>query len=313
MKFRILVTGSSGFVGSSVVSALAEDGHYVRAASRRPYKSVNECRVDWVQLPDLRNEVDWNPFVADMDFVIHLAANAHRDLSDTDEYLAVNLSATMNLAHACRRQMVKRLIFASSIGAQTGPIANHIVTEADEPRPMTAYDRAKLAAEEAIKYSAVPYTILRPVVVYGPGAKANIASLMRISAFPLPLPLGAFKNQRSLLAIDNLVQAVRFCIASPETTNQTYIVCDREPISLADMFATLRRAAGKPPLLVSVPPFVFKGIISLVGKSALWDRMAGELVASSEKLQRAGWFPPIETRAGLSAMMKATLTFDRAG
>jgi nucleoside-diphosphate-sugar epimerase len=312
MKFRILVTGSSGFVGSSVVSALAEDGHYVRAASRRPNKRANECGVEWVQLPDLRNEVDWNPFVADMDFVIHLAANAHRNLSDTDEYLAVNLFGTINLAHACRRQMVKRLIFASSIGAQTGPIADHIVTEADEPRPTTAYDRAKLAAEEAIKCSAVPYTILRPVIIYGPGAKANIASLMRISTFPLPLPLGAFKNQRSLLAIDNLVQAVRFCIESPETVNQTYIVCDREPISLADMVATLRKAAGRPPLLISVPPFVVKNIIRLVGRSALWDRMAGELVASSAKLQGAGWLPPIETKAGLSAMMKATLTFDRA-
>jgi nucleoside-diphosphate-sugar epimerase len=312
MKFRILVTGSSGFVGSSVVSALAKDGHYVRAASRRPNKKANECGVEWVQLPDLRNEVDWNPFAADMDFVVHLAANAHRNLSDTDEYLAVNLFATMNLAHACRRQMVKRLIFASSIAAQTGPIADHIVTEADEPRPTTAYDRAKLAAEEAIKCSAAPYTILRPVIIYGPGAKANIASLMRISTLPLPLPLGAFKNQRSLLAIDNLVQAVRFCLASPETVNQTYIVCDREPISLADMVATLRRAAGRPPRLISVPPFVLKNIISLVGRSALWDRMAGELVASSAKLQGAGWLPPIETKAGLSAMMKATLTFDRA-
>ncbi|UPJ51996.1 NAD-dependent epimerase/dehydratase family protein [Bradyrhizobium sp. 200] len=312
MKFRILVTGSSGFVGSSVVSALAEDGHYVRAASRRPDKRVNE-RVEWVQLPDLRNEIDWNPFVADMDFVIHLAANAHRNLQDTDEYLAVNLFSTMNLAHTCRRQTVKRLIFASSIGAQTGPIADHIVTEADEPRPMTAYDRAKLAAEEAIKCSAVPHTILRPVVVYGPGAKANIASLMRISAFPLPLPLGAFKNQRSLLALDNLVQAVRFCIANPETINQTYIVCDREPISLADMIATLRRAAGKSPMLISVPPFVFKSMVSLAGRSALWDRMGGELVASSAKLQGAGWSPPIETRAGLGAMMKATLACDRVG
>jgi nucleoside-diphosphate-sugar epimerase len=306
MKFRILVTGSSGFVGSSVVSALAEDGHYVRAASRRPDNRANERRIEWVQLPDLRNEIDWNPFVADVDFVVHLAAIAHRHLSDTDEYLAVNLRAPLNLAHACRRQMVKRLIFASSIGAQTGSVADHVVTEADEPKPTTAYDRAKLAAEEAIKGSTVPYTILRPVIIYGPGAKANIASLMRISASPLPLPLGAFNNQRSLLSIDNLVQAVRFCIANPETMNQTYIVCDREPISLADMVATLRSAAGRPPRLISVPPFVFKGVITLVGRSALWDRMAGELVASSAKLQGAGWLPPIETRAGLSAMMKAT-------
>jgi nucleoside-diphosphate-sugar epimerase len=308
MKFRILVTGSSGFVGLSVVSALAEDGYQVRAASRTPDKNLHTRGVEWVQLPDLRSEVDWDPLVAGMDVVIHLAANAHRNLSDTDEYLAVNLFATTSLAHACRRQIVQRLIFASSIGAQTGPIADHVVTEADDPKPMTAYDRAKLAAEEAIKCSAVPYTILRPVVIYGPGAKANMASLMRISTFPVPLPLAAFKNQRSLLAIDNLVQAIRFCITSPATINQTYIVSDREPISLADMVATLRSAAGMSPRLISVPPFVLRSMISLLGKSAMWDRMAGELVASSAKLQKAGWSPPVETRAGLSAMMKAALT-----
>src|SRR4029077_11658461 len=109
---------------------------------------------------------------------------------------------------------IKRLIFMSSIGAQAGSAADHVVTESDEPSPVTAYDRAKLAAEEEIKRSGVPFTILRPVIVYGPGAKANIALMMRIAALPVPLPFGAFRNRRSLVAIDNLSQAVLFCLAS---------------------------------------------------------------------------------------------------
>ena len=96
--------------------------------------------------------------------------------------------------------MIKRLIFMSSIGAQAGSAADHVVTETDEPCPISAYDRAKLAAEEEIRRSGAAFTILRSVIVYGPGAKANMALIMRIAALPLPLPFGAFGNQRSLLS-----------------------------------------------------------------------------------------------------------------
>ena len=245
MSFRILVTGSSGFIGSAVSTALAAAGHRVRAASRRPIWIANQDDLEWVRLPNLEDDVDWDSLVAGMDIVVHLAAIAHRSHDDGLDYTKANRIATANLVQACRRQGIKRLIFMSSIGAQAGSAADHVVTEIDEPRPITAYDRAKLAAEEEIRLSGVPFTILRPVIVYGPGAKANIALMMRIAALPLPLPFGAFKNQRSLLSIDNLIQAIVLCLDDPATLNQTFIVCDREPITLAEMFATLREAAGQ--------------------------------------------------------------------
>ena len=215
MSFRILVTGSSGFIGSAVSSALAAAGHNVRAASRRRTEIANLDRIEWVELPDLENEVDWEPLLDGMDIVMHLAAIAHRSHADSGDYARANRVATASLAQACRRHEIKRLIFMSSIGAQAGSAADHVVTELDEPWPITAYDRAKLAAEEEIRRSGVPFTILRPVIIYGPGAKANIALIMRIAALPLPLPFGAFKNQRSLLSIDNLVQAVMVCLVQP--------------------------------------------------------------------------------------------------
>lgn len=194
MLLRILVTGSSGFIGSAVVSALAAAGHSVRAASRRPGKAANLANVEWVELPDLEGEVNWGPLVAGMDIVVHLAAIAHRSHADSPDYAKANRVATANLVQVCRSHMIKRLIFMSSIGAQAGSAADGVVTEMDEPRPVTGYDRAKLAAEEEIRISGVPFTILRPVIVYGPGAKANIALIMRIAALPVPLPFGAFEN-----------------------------------------------------------------------------------------------------------------------
>jgi UDP-glucose 4-epimerase len=260
-----------------------------------------------MELPDLENEVDWDPLVAGMDIVVHLAAIAHRSHADSGDYARANRVATASLAQACRRHGIRRLIFMSSIGAQAGSAADHVVTELDEPWPITAYDRAKLAAEEEIRRAGVPFTILRPVIVYGPGAKANIALIMRIAALPLPLPFGAFKNKRSLLSIDNLVHAVMVCLEGPETLNQTFIVCDPEPITLAEMLTTLREAAGRPSRLVPIPPLAVRAMIMAAGRQSLWDRIGRELVASSGKLQSAGWIPPVQTKAGLRAMVRASV------
>jgi nucleoside-diphosphate-sugar epimerase len=311
MSFRILVTGSSGFIGSAVTTALAAAGHRVRAASRKPNKTMHTGQVEWMELPDLEQDVNWEPLVAGMDIVLHLAAIAHRSHADSGDYARPNRVATASLAQACLRHAIKRLIFMSSIGAQAGSAADHVVTEIDEPSPMTAYDRAKLAAEEEIRRSGVPFTILRPVLVYGLGAKANIALIMRVAALPLPLPFGAFSNRRSLVSIDNLSQAILFCLDGPATLNQTFIVSDTEPITLADMFATLREAAGRSPGLISIPPLAVRAMIVAAGRQALWDRIGRELVASSANLQKAGWSPQIETKAGLRAIVRAAIGAER--
>lgn len=304
MPLRILVTGSSGFVGSAVSVALARAGHAVRSASRKRDDRLAATGNEWVALPDLQGEVDWDPIVAGVDVVVHLAAIAHRSDVESKDYARANRIATASLAQACQRHAITRLIFMSSIGAQAGSAADHVVTETDEPSPVTAYDRAKLAAEDEIRRSGVPFTILRPVIVYGAGAKANIALMTRIASLPLPLPFGAFHNRRSLLSIDNLAQAVLFCVENPSTENQTFIVSDRDPITFAEMLAALRKAQGRSPGLFPVPPLFVKTMIMVAGYPSLWDRIGRELVASSAKLQALGWSPGVDTRAGLSSMVR---------
>ncbi|SHM80694.1 NAD-dependent epimerase/dehydratase family protein [Bradyrhizobium lablabi] len=305
MSFRILVTGSSGFVGSAVVSALTAAGHSVCGASRSLPLKLASKGVEWMCLPDLRGQIDWDSMLLGMDVVVHLAGIAHRSGVGSEDYDSANRLATASLARACRRRMVKRLIFMSSIGAQTGSAAEHVVTEADEPRPVTEYDKAKLAAEVEVRNSDVPYTILRPVIVYGPGAKANIALIMRIADLPLLLPFGAFRNRRSLVSIDNLSQAVLFCISHTATAGNTYIVADREPITLAEIFTTIREASGRSPGLISIPPVVIKTLIVGAGYQSLWDKIGRELVASSASLREVGWTPQTDTRAGLFAMAQS--------
>lgn len=302
MSLRVLVTGASGFIGSALVPALAAAGHDVRAASRKPVAGGD--RIEYVALPDFESEFDWNPFVADIDVVVHLAAIAHRQGGAAVDYDKVNRGAVVNLAQACSRHQVRRLVFLSSIGAQTGSASDLVLTESDEPHPVTGYDRAKLAAEDAIRDSGVPHTILRPVIVYGPHAKANIAFLLRIAALPIPLPFGSLRNRRSLLAVRNLVDAIMLSLDSPATLNETFVVADPEPMSIADVFTCLRAASGRPAGLFPVPAGVIAGLLRLTGRTSLWDRIGRDLVVDPAKLLAAGWKPPLTTREGLRAMVE---------
>ena len=73
------------------------------------------------------------------------------------------------------------------------------------------------------------------------------------------------------------------------------------------MLTTLREAAGRPPRLIPIPPLAVRAMIMAAGRQSLWDRIGRELVASSDKLQGAGWPPQVETKAGLRAMVRASV------
>ena len=239
---RILVTGASGFIGSAVVAALARDGHTVRAAVRRPHLSFPDG-VDVVQHPDLAEAFDWQPLLQGVDRVVHLAGIAHTHGADAATYDRVNRLATARLATAAAQARVEHFVFVSSIRAQSGPAADHALTERDPPAPTEIYGRSKLAAEEAVRASGVPFTILRPVLLYGPGVKGNLALLARAAATRWPLPVKDFSNRRSLLGIDNFISALTFVLSTSATIGETYVVADPGiPPRLADVIAAMRKA-----------------------------------------------------------------------
>ena len=223
----VLVTGSSGFVGRRVVTALAGGGYRVIAASRDPRAVGWPDGVQVARLPNLAERVDWGPLLAGVAHVVHLAGVAHRGATVSEEmYDRINHVAAAELATAAAKLGLARLIFISSIGSQSGSSSEHVLSEADESRPTTGYGRSKLAAEIAVRASGIPHTILRPVLMYGPNAPGNMGMLVRLAASPWPLPFGALTGRRSLLAVDNLISAIQFAMQSPTTRNETYIVAD---------------------------------------------------------------------------------------
>lgn len=301
----VLVTGASGFVGRPLVAALVGAGHAVRAATRNQAASF-PAGVERVLVPDFTDPVDWDAVVRGTDLVVHAAALAHTDTSDTQagRFDRVNRAATEGLCAAAARAGVKRIVFISSVRAQTGPSAAHALHEDDEPRPTDAYGRSKLAAEAAVRASGVPFTILRPVVIYGPNARANIRMLVRLASLPLPLPFARLTGRRSLLSLDNLISAVLFVLANPATAGETFLIADPRPASIPEILTMLRRAQGHRPGLVNVPPSLIRLGLAAVGCRSLWARIGGELIVDTGKLEAAGWRPAVDTFSGLAAMLR---------
>lgn len=304
---RILVTGATGFIGSALIGTFAAQGRALRAALRRPPPDSFPDVVEVFRHHDLAESVTWAPALEGVDAVIHLAGIAHvgPDIA-AERYDRVNRLATERLASAAAKAGVRHFIFVSSLRAQAGPTADHIVSERDEAAPTDAYGRSKLAAEIAVRAAGVPFTILRPVVLYGPGVRGNVALLARVAARPYPLPLKSFANRRSLLGIANFISAVAFVLATPAAVGETFIVADPGLApSLAELIAVLRKAHGRAPLLVPTPPSAIEWTLRLFGRADLWDRLGGAQQASVDKLMNAGWQPAHNTPEGLAAMVRA--------
>jgi UDP-glucose 4-epimerase len=193
----------------------------------------------------------------------------------------------------------------SSIRAQTGPSGSRIVTEDGAETPDEPYGRSKLEAENAVRESGVPFTILRPVPVYGAGAKGSLATMLALARSPLPLPLGSLSARRSILGVDNLAAAITFCIANATSLNETYIVADPEPFTLPQMIAAIRAGLNRRPGLFPAPHSVLKAALWAIRRAALWEKLEGSLVAEAGKLRRAGWNCPVSTEDGLKAVGRA--------
>jgi nucleoside-diphosphate-sugar epimerase len=299
---RVLVTGASGFVGGALVKTLLDRGHEVSTASRG--ETLDGAIVDRVAAAhktDLAAPIKWGPMLTGVDAVVHLAGIAHigTDICETI-YDRVNHRATAELAVAARQAEVKRLVFMSSVRAQSGAAASHVLTETDLPRPTDAYGRSKLAAEQAIRESGVRFTILRPVLIYGPGVKGNLATLLRLAAMPVPLPFGAFRNKRSLLHRDALISAIEYILAETASEGETYLVADPESLTPADIVAAMRRGLGRSPDLLSVSPALIRLGLRMLGRAALWNSLGGDLVVDTGKLARAGWRSPYDPRTALA-------------
>lgn len=304
---RVLVTGGNGFLGSAVLQELQARGIHSIGAVRKHH---GENRVEeYVQVGNINAQTDWSEALKGVEVVVHCAARVHVMNEDADNALEafreVNVEGTLKLARSAAVAGVKRLLFISSIkvnGEGTRPGRPFLYDDA--PAPEDAYGQSKAEAEagllEVARETGLEVVIIRPPLVYGPGVKANFDALMKLASKNLPLPLGAIRNKRSMVALDNLVNLIITCTNHPNAANQTFLISDDQDISTTELLTLMTRAAGKTPRLLPVPMSWLILGAAMLGKKAIADRLFGSLqVDIGHTKESLGWTPPLSVEKGI--------------
>ncbi len=298
----VALTGATGFIGQYLVRELPQRGHRVRVLLRRP--AAMSSNVATTVIGDLRQPQNMAAALEGVDAVVHCAGIAHTSGVPEEDYQAINTAGTVALARAARQSGVGRFIFLSSIRAQCGPSADMVQTEAVEPRPIDAYGKSKLAAERGLAEVDLDWVALRPVLLYGPGAKANMAQLMKLARSPFPLPLKGIAARRSLLSLENLLAAIETVLATSKAPRRTYIVAEREALTVSQMIAAMRNGLGRTSKVFFFPPTLLDAVFRAAGQREAFGRLSGSLVADASLLTSLGWAPAVDTTLGLRMLME---------
>jgi nucleoside-diphosphate-sugar epimerase len=300
----IAMTGSTGFIGRYLLRELTRRKYRVRVLLRRP--TALSMEFGSAVIGDLMRPQNMSAALAGADAVIHTAGlSPVMSGMPEDDYRALNTAATIALAQAAERAGIRRFIFMSSLRAQAGVTNKQVLTEDAPARPTDPYGRSKLAAELALAELGLDWVALRLALVYGPGATGNMARLMQLARSPYPLPLGGLRARRSLLSLDNLVEAIACVLAVPQPLARPLIVAEPQPLTIPEMIAAMRRALGRRPALVSVPSQMLKFAFLVSGRAALFERLSAPLVADATALLQLGWQPQTSA-VGLQHWMGAT-------
>ena len=297
---RILVTGATGFIGRILQPALEAQGHTVIPTSRRDLSG-------YVNVGVAGPATDWAGVLVDIDSVVHLAGRVHILTEDSSDpaaaFESVNSIGTERLAEQAAEYGVRRLVLLSTVGIVGSAVAQ-VVDESTPPNPTNHYAASKLEAELRLldigRRTGLEAVVLRAPLVYGPGAPGSLTRLRPLVEKGIPIPFGSINNQRSAIAVGNLVSAIGVAIDSDRVANRTLYVEDGTLWSSLEMAERVGQTIGRSPRLVRVPVSVLRWTLNSIGKRGLVDRLLGSLVVDGSKFRSlTGWVPPLPVEEAL--------------
>ena len=296
---KILVTGATGFIGTQLSETLANSGHEVRCTARSlaPNRSTTLEMVTC----DLESADNLDHLTMGCDAIVHLAGRAHVMSDDpaTSEslYLSANVDVTRKLAQSAARTGVKRMILMSSVKVNgESTTIDSPFTSQDTPNPQDPYGRSKTQAEQTLwdvaSTSGLEGVVIRPPLVYGPGVRANFASLIGIVNRGIPLPLGSIQNKRSFVSVDNLIDCIATALQSSNEEGQTFLVSDGHDLSTPELIRSIASALHKSPMLIPFPTALLKLVATSVAKRSAYERLCGSLTVDiALTKQKLSWTP----------------------
>ncbi len=301
----IVVTGASGFIGTHLIRAI-----HKKYKISGVFRTVSEHSkfIEQHIITQIGPDTEWVDSLAGAQCVIHLAGLAHTKSNSLSDLINVNTSGSLKLAKDASIAGVKRFIFISSIGVNGASNTSPFFFN-DAPNPEENYALSKYEAEIGLKKiaesSGMELVIIRPPLVYGKNAPGNFDILLKLVKKNIPFPLGAINNERSFVAIDNLIDLITTCIENPNAVNQTFLVSDDSNISTSNLLKKLTLASGKKPWLIPVPVMILKLMASILGKKSIVDRFSSSLTVDIEHTKKTlNWKPPITQDEGIRRCFK---------
>lgn len=313
---NVFITGGTGFIGRALVADLLIKGCVVSALVRVEQPGFADG-VKQVMVKDIISENNWPCKLKGIDVVIHLAGRAHmmKDSAPNplEQFRLVNTRATLELAKQAAKVGAKRFVFISSIKVN-GEVTEKGVPFQPEDKclPHDPYALSKYEAEQGLlllaKETGMEVVIIRPPLVYGPGVRANFASMITWVQRGLPLPFGAINNRRSLLALDNLVSFIGCCIQAPKAANEVFLVADAEDLSTTELLQKVSKVFGRKSCLLAIPVSWLTCLARLLGKGDVMHKLCDSLQVDSSKAEKLlGWEPVVTMDEALKKTVGAYL------
>ncbi len=231
----ILVTGGTGFVGTHLIRRLRKDDIAVRVVVRNPFKAqpLKDLGVDVVQ-GDMADAASLEQAAAGCERVVHLVGIIQETTGAT--FRGVHVDGTRNLLGASRKAGVRQFLYQSALGTRPGA--------------KSAYHKTKWEAEELVRASTIPFTILRPSLIYGPGDQFTIRLSDMLKLSPVLPVIGSGTSKIQPIYIDDVTECIATAVAGDCCLNEIYEIGGPEQLTYEEVFHAIAEAMGvkRPPV-----------------------------------------------------------------